>query len=275
MARRRTRAGDRERGDEGGRDGRRQRRAAAPSPGGSGWARRARGRLSSPRAPGREAALGGPFGRRRRSRASRWTRSARRTGRREPTWSTSPLGDRGLERHLGRSRSPRALSSRSAGSPRPGSAGGPGWSSAASDRRHAFMTWASSNVRRNDSPIRPIPCESELTIADGAQLVERALRSHPRLEHALADQLEVARDRPREPVVEHRHRHVLDRRVDPNGNVGVVDEQRIDGSRTRPRRSGHARRPCPRRGRRGRSDRRSRRPCPRAPRTREGRRCGG
>ena len=33
------------------------------------------------------------------------------------------------------------------------------------DRRHAFMTWASWNVRRTVSPIRPMPCESEFMIA--------------------------------------------------------------------------------------------------------------
>ena len=36
--------------------------------------------------------------------------------------------------------------------------------SAASDARQAFMTCASWNVRRTVSPIRPMPCESELTI---------------------------------------------------------------------------------------------------------------
>jgi hypothetical protein len=62
--------------------------------------------------------------------------------------------------------------------------------------------------------------------------VERSLGGHPGLEHALADELDVARDRPREPVVEHGHGDVLDRCVD-------AERQRGRGRRTQDRRLAH------------------------------------
>ena len=77
------------------------------------------------------------------------------------------------------------------GRPSSGGAGREGWPRPASVERQAFIAWASWNVRRTVSMIRPMPCESEFTICDRAELVERPLGRHRRRMEAFADQREV------------------------------------------------------------------------------------
>ena len=57
------------------------------------------------------------------------------------------------------------------------------------------ITWASWNVRRTVSMIRPMPCESRVDDRDRAELVERALGGHRRRVDPLADELDVLGDR--------------------------------------------------------------------------------
>ena len=61
----------------------------------------------------------------------------------------------------------------------------------------------------------PHPLRVGVDDLDRPELVERSLRGRPRLERPLQHEEEVARHVPRQPVVEHRHGDVLDRRVDP------------------------------------------------------------
>ena len=100
------------------------------------------------------------------------------------------------------------------------------------------MTWASWNVRRSVSPMRPMPCESELMIEiapsswSGPSAAIRASRTRSRTR---ATSSGIAHDSPWLSIVIGTCSTAV---WTPNGIVGVVDEHRIEGSRTRPRRSG-------------------------------------
>ena len=112
-------------------------------------------------------------------------------------------------------------------------------SSSAVSPAHAFITWASCQVRRIVSPIRPIPCESLLTIeiapsscsGPSAAIVAGWIRSaaaSTSLRHlgrsTVDGQDHLAGARPPS--------------LGPYGIVGVVEEHTTLGSRTRPIRSG-------------------------------------
>ena len=165
--------------------------------------------------------------------------SARRPGRSDPTWSAMPCVIAGSIVDLGEVAQDALGVVAIVRVVEPGSAGRPATPSAAALRRHAFMTWASWNVRRSVSPIRPIPCESELTIAIAPSSwsgPSAAIRASSTRSRTSATSPGTAHD---SAVVEHRSSGRARRRVwTPNGSVGVVDEHRIDGSRTSPRRSG-------------------------------------
>ena len=130
------------------------------------------------------------------------------------------------------------MSSRSSGSARPSSSGNPATPDDASDRRQAFITWASCTVRRTVSPIRPMPCESEFTIPmppsswSGPSAAIRPSRIRSRTSCTSPG---ISHDSPWFSSVIGRCSAAA---WTPNGSVGVVDEHRIDGSRTRPSRSG-------------------------------------
>ena len=100
------------------------------------------------------------------------------------------------------------------------------------------MTWASWIVRRSDSAIRPIPCESELTIwiapsswsGPSAAIVRGWSRS--RMSSRSSPTPNVA------PWLRTVMATVSLPAVTPHGIVGVVEEQMTLASRTRPSRSG-------------------------------------
>ena len=80
--------------------------------------------------------------------------------------------------------------------------------------------------------MRPMPCESELTIAIAPSSWSGPSAAIVAAWIALADELDVARHGPRQPVVEHGHRDVLGGRVD-------AERQRRRGRRAQDRRLAH------------------------------------
>ena len=228
------------------------------------------------RAPGGEAALEHPFGLHAEEAGLPHDEVGQPAGSQRADVVREAVGDRGLDRHLREVAQHarrvvavvRVVEARVGGQARDPLGGlGP------APRLHDVGQLERPSDRLADAPH---PLRVGVHDRDRAQLVERPLGGHPRLEHALADELEVARHRPRQPVVEHGHRDVLDRGVD-------AERQRRRGRRAQDRRLAHeaeqvghvAAARCPRRGRRGPSGRRSPRPCPRARRTPGARRCGG
>ena len=100
------------------------------------------------------------------------------------------------------------------------------------------MTWASWIVRRNVSIIRPMPCESEFTIAiapsswSGPSAAMVAGWTRSRISSRSAG---IANEAPWLSTIIGRPSATA---LTPNGMVGVVDEQRMFASRTSPSRSG-------------------------------------
>ena len=100
------------------------------------------------------------------------------------------------------------------------------------------MTWASWNVRRTVSCIRPMPCESELMIAiapsswsgPSAAIVVSWTRSR-----TSATSSATANDAPWLSTIIGTCSAAA---CTPHGTVGVVEEHRMFGSRTRPMASG-------------------------------------
>ena len=111
--------------------------------------------------------------------------------------------------------------------------------------RQAFIAWASWNVRRTVSMIRPMPCESELTIwiapsswsGPSAAIVAGCVRSRMSARSSAT------------PNVAPWLRTVIatpsSTALTPHGIVGVVEEQMTFASRTMPIRSGTCPPPVP------------------------------
>ena len=104
--------------------------------------------------------------------------------------------------------------------------------------RHAFIASASWNVRRTVSPMRPMPWESEFTMliaprscsGPSAAIVASWMRSR-----AAATSSGESIEPPCTSTIMARCSAAV---WVPYGTVGVVDEQTMFGSRTRPIRSG-------------------------------------